>query len=110
MAVDAGADAVGFVFYENSPRCVTVEAAREICSKLPESVEKIGVFVNESSSRLSTIADAVGLTAVQLHGDEYRETGGAFARSQGISLHTRGAGNREGREHPSSPIGLGPSR
>src|SRR5271163_1428110 len=45
-AVEAGADAVGFVFYVKSPRNVTVEAAREIVEKLPESVEKIGVFVN----------------------------------------------------------------
>ena len=44
-AADAGADAVGFVFYEKSPRCVTVETAKEIVGKLPKSVEKIGVFV-----------------------------------------------------------------
>ena len=45
VAVEAGADAVGFVFYEKSPRCVTVETVREIVEKLPESVEKVGVFV-----------------------------------------------------------------
>src|SRR5579862_3148036 len=64
--------AVGFVFYEKSPRCVSVETAREIVEKLPESVEKIGVFVNESPRRVSEMADEAGLTAVQLHGDEYR--------------------------------------
>jgi phosphoribosylanthranilate isomerase len=47
VAVDAGADAVGFVFYEKSPRCVSVEKAREIVAKLPESVEKVGVFVDK---------------------------------------------------------------
>jgi phosphoribosylanthranilate isomerase len=72
LAVDAGADAVGFVFYEKSPRCVTVERAREICEKLPGSVEKVGVFVNEAPERVSEIADGAGLTAVQLHGDEYK--------------------------------------
>lgn len=72
VAVDAGADAVGFVFYEKSPRCVTVETAREICEKLPESVEKVGVFVNESPERVSGVADDARLTAVQLHGDEYK--------------------------------------
>jgi len=72
VAVDAGADAVGFVFYEKSPRCVTVETAREICEKLPESVEKVGVFVNESPKRVSEIADRTRLTAVQFHGDEYK--------------------------------------
>jgi len=42
--VDAGADAVGFVFYEKSPRNITVEAAREIVEKLPGSIEKGGVL------------------------------------------------------------------
>ncbi len=70
-AVDAGADAVGFVFYEKSPRNISVEAAREICERLPESVEKVGVFVNETPARVSVIADEVGLTAVQFHGDEH---------------------------------------
>ncbi len=51
IAVDAGADAVGFVFYEKSPRNISVEAAREIVEKLPESVEKVGVFVNLERSR-----------------------------------------------------------
>lgn len=73
VAVDAGADAVGFVFYEKSPRCVTVETAREIVEKLPESVEKVGVFVNESPERVSAMADGAGLTAVQFHGDEYQK-------------------------------------
>jgi phosphoribosylanthranilate isomerase len=71
VAVDAGADAVGFVFYEKSPRNISVEAAREICSKLPGGVEKVGVFVNESPARVSAVADEVGLTAVQFHGDEH---------------------------------------
>ena len=72
VAVEAGADAVGFVFHEKSPRFVSVETAREICSKLPESVEKIGVFVNEKPKFVSATSDRAGLTAVQLHGDEYR--------------------------------------
>ena len=72
VAVDAGADAVGFVFYEKSPRYVTVETAREIVQKLPKEVEKIGVFVNEAWQRVSEIANDSGLTAVQLHGDEYK--------------------------------------
>ncbi len=72
VAVDAGADAVGFVFYEKSPRYVTVDRAREIVEKLPESVEKVGVFVNESPKRVSALADGARLTAIQLHGDEYK--------------------------------------
>jgi phosphoribosylanthranilate isomerase len=66
VAVDAGADAVGFVFYEKSPRCVTVETAREICSKLPENVEKIGVFVGADEDPLSVLLQA-GLTGTQCY-------------------------------------------
>ena len=62
-AVDAGADAVGFVFYEKSPRFMTVERVREICEKLPESVEKVGVFVGSSQS--VEMALAAGVDAMQ---------------------------------------------
>lgn len=55
VAVEAGADAVGFVFYEKSPRCVSVEAAREIVAKLPESVETIGVFVEPDADPLDVL-------------------------------------------------------
>jgi phosphoribosylanthranilate isomerase len=69
VAVDAGADAVGFVFYDKSPRCVTVETAREIVAKLPKEVEKVGVFVNETEGALGSLADRTGVTAIQMHGD-----------------------------------------
>jgi phosphoribosylanthranilate isomerase len=69
VAVDAGADAVGFVFYEKSPRCVTVERAREICEKLPVSIERIGVFVNEQEDLIRSFIDQAGITGVQMHGD-----------------------------------------
>jgi phosphoribosylanthranilate isomerase len=72
VAVDAGADAVGFVFYEKSPRFVTVETARAMVAQLPENIERVGVFVNQTPERVSEISDEAGLTAVQLHGDEYR--------------------------------------
>jgi phosphoribosylanthranilate isomerase len=66
-AVEAGADAVGFVFYEKSPRCVSVEAAREIVGKLPESVEKVGVFVNGDSVEPWKIVVEAGLTGWQTY-------------------------------------------
>ena len=69
VAVDAGADAVGFVLYEKSPRCVTVETAREILGKLPQKVEKVGVFVNEEEDSICSAVDALGITVVQMHGD-----------------------------------------
>ena len=69
-AVEAGADAVGFVFYDKSPRNISVEAAREIVEKLPGGVEKVGVFVNEHEDSICAIADGAGLTAFQMHGDD----------------------------------------
>ena len=65
-AVDAGADALGFVFYEKSPRNISVEAAREIVQQLPEEVEKVGVFVDQPAQQLADISDRVGLNAVQV--------------------------------------------
>ncbi len=69
MSVEAGADALGFVFYKNSPRHVTPEVAREIVAKLPEEIEKVGVFVNESFEFMEDTAERCGLTAIQLHPD-----------------------------------------
>ncbi len=76
LAVEAGANALGFVFAP-SPRQITPEQAREIIAQLPATVDKVGVFVNESAERIRDLAKAVGLTAVQLHGDEDVE----FARA-----------------------------
>jgi len=67
VAVDAGADAVGFVFYEKSPRCVSVEEARKIVEKLPAAVEKVGVFAGESLARIVEVGDLVNLDALQVY-------------------------------------------
>ena len=69
-AVDAGADALGFNFYPRSPRYISPTNAREIIDQLPDSVMKVGVFVNEKLQSLLTIATEANLSAVQLHGDE----------------------------------------
>jgi len=74
VAVEAGADAVGFVFHEKSPRCVSVETAREIVEKLPEKVEKVGVFVDADCEQIRTIVADAKLTAVQLHGGHSGES------------------------------------
>ena len=66
LAVDAGADAVGFVFAP-SPRRVTVEQVSAIVPHLPAAVEKIGVFVDASLDEIVTAFQACGLTGVQLH-------------------------------------------
>jgi phosphoribosylanthranilate isomerase len=69
VAVDAGADAVGFVFYEKSPRSISVEAAREIVKKLPEGVEKVGVFVGETAETVLEISEKAELTIAQTYPD-----------------------------------------
>jgi phosphoribosylanthranilate isomerase len=68
-AVDAGADALGFVFYEKSPRYVDPERAQRIVRELPGIIEKVGVFVNQTEESICATADKAGLTAIQLHGD-----------------------------------------
>jgi phosphoribosylanthranilate isomerase len=69
IAVDAGADAVGFVFYEKSPRNMEPKRVRQIVSQLPNGIEKVGVLVNETEDHICAIADDAGLTAIQMHGD-----------------------------------------
>lgn len=69
-AVEAGADALGFVFWPGSPRGVTAEQAARIVRDLPVSVTSVGVFVNERPDKIRRIVAAVRLRAVQLHGDE----------------------------------------
>ncbi|MGB8011133.1 MAG: phosphoribosylanthranilate isomerase [Terriglobales bacterium] len=69
-SADAGANALGFVFAPESPRHITVDAARSIAAKLPRSIEKVGVFVNRAVEEVCDAAKEVGLTAVQLSGDE----------------------------------------
>jgi phosphoribosylanthranilate isomerase len=66
-AVEAGADAVGFVFYEKSPRNISVEAARNIVEKLSSDIEKVGVFAGESVERAEEIVSRVGLDALQVY-------------------------------------------
>ena len=70
LAVEAGADALGFVFWEGSPRRVTPQAAGRIVAALPEKVEKVGVFVDEDIERVWQVVEEAGLTAVQFHGHE----------------------------------------
>jgi len=67
MAVEAGADALGFVFHPNSPRYVDPAGAHRIIDELPRQIEKIGVFVDEVPQALAGIAPRIGLTGLQLH-------------------------------------------
>ncbi|MCE3221981.1 MAG: trpF [Nitrospira sp.] len=70
VAVEAGADAVGFVFHKQSPRCAEAAVVRAIVKTLPPFVLPIGVFVNEDSKVVRDVMDGCGLVLAQLHGDE----------------------------------------
>ena len=70
LACELGAWAVGMIFYEGSARRCSLASAREICHALRRRVELCGVFVNAPLDDIARAADELGLTLVQLHGDE----------------------------------------
>lgn len=81
-AVDAGADALGFMFYAPSPRCVTHERASEIIRELPPFVAKVGVFVNPTENEVRQAVTECALDTLQFHGEESPE----FCRRFGLKV------------------------
>ena len=83
----AGADALGFVFYEKSSRFVTPQKAAAIIRDLPPFVQTVGLFVNEEADQVNWSADFCGLDVVQLHGEEdpeyWSESTGGLSRPSG---------------------------
>lgn len=73
VAAEAGADAIGLVFYDKSPRAVDVRQARAILAALPPFVTSVGLFVNASRCFIGEVLDAVPLDVLQFHGDETPE-------------------------------------
>jgi len=71
-SVAAGADALGFIFAPSARRILPAQA-REISAQLPENIERVGVFANESAEHIRAITEQAALTAVQLHGEETPE-------------------------------------
>src|SRR6185436_14415475 len=69
-AVEAGAHAIGFIFWPDSPRFIDPFKARAIRAALPPFVTAVGVFVNQPAGYVNGVASLVRLGAVQLHGDE----------------------------------------
>jgi phosphoribosylanthranilate isomerase len=69
-AVDAGAHALGFIFFHGSPRYIAPEKAAEIIPALPPFISSVGVFVDDTHNNIARIVEMTGLTAVQLHGNE----------------------------------------
>jgi phosphoribosylanthranilate isomerase len=80
LALAAGADAVGFVFWRMSPRKVAKERAAAIAQALPEAVLRVGVFVDAPREEMARVADFVGLDLLQLHGEETPESLAALPR------------------------------
>jgi phosphoribosylanthranilate isomerase len=70
LAVQFGADMLGFNFYEKSPRYIATDAARNIIEKIGNKALPVGVFVNEENGRLNRITRDSDVKAVQFHGDE----------------------------------------
>jgi phosphoribosylanthranilate isomerase len=70
MAADLGADALGFIFVPSSPRYIPPEKAAAITAHLPESLVRVGVFVNAGRREILETVEKAGVNCLQLHGDE----------------------------------------
>jgi len=79
-AIDAGANLLGFNFYEKSPRHITEAEAAKIRPRLPKKVEAVGIFVNASPAEVTALRKSLKLDAVQLHGDETPDSVAQIAR------------------------------
>lgn len=73
-AVACGADALGFVFYKESPRYITPKDAKEIIEKLPPFVERVGLFVNVDTEHINTVCKDIGISLAQIHFDVDEES------------------------------------
>jgi len=73
MAVEAGADALGFIFVAGTPRYIDPDAAREIVKDLPPLVSPVGVFADHPIEEIERVIDRCGFRTVQLHGSEAPE-------------------------------------
>jgi phosphoribosylanthranilate isomerase len=80
LAAEAGADAIGLVFYPPSPRCLSAEAARAVADAVPPYVSTVALFVNEDAAAIERILDAVPIDLLQFHGDETPEFCAGFGR------------------------------
>ena len=79
-SVAAGADAIGFVFYPQSPRYLSPRRAAELARRVPPFIDVVGLFVNEAPESLLAVCDAVPVNLLQFHGDEDAAFCRRFAR------------------------------
>jgi phosphoribosylanthranilate isomerase len=88
-AADAGADAIGLVFWGGTPRVVAVGRAREIADALPPFVTKVGLFVDPAPSDVRAVMDAVALDVLQFHGTETPGLCRGFGRPYLKAIHMK---------------------
>lgn len=86
LALDLGADEIGFNFYARSSRYLAPEAAKVIVEGLPGGVATVGVFVNMSIRGVLDVSKTVGLSSIQLHGDEDHEFVRSIRQQAGIRI------------------------
>ena len=79
-AVELGTDAIGLVFFEQSPRCVTIDDARVIVEEIPPFVTVVGLFVNPSPKQVAAVLHRVKLDLLQFHGDEIPSECSAYGK------------------------------
>ncbi|WP_150913354.1 phosphoribosylanthranilate isomerase [Marinobacter halotolerans] len=94
-AANAGADAVGFVFYEPSPRSVSIETAAELIRSLPAFVTATGLFVNPERGYVEEVLSKVPLDLLQFHGDETPEFCQSFPARWIKAVRVRNRGDIE---------------
>ena len=94
-AAQAGADAIGLVFYAKSPRAVSGQQAREGIGAVPPFVTTVGLFVNASRCELNEILEAVPLDLLQFHGDETPEACDGYHRPWIKALRVRAGDDLE---------------
>jgi len=100
-AVEAGADALGFIFYEKSPRRLTIPAAAKISKQLPPFLLRVGVFVNAPEELVTRAIGECGLGLLQFHGDEPPEFCTRFGLMSMKAFRIRDAGSLQ--EMPKYP-------
>ena len=123
QAAKLGADAIGLVFYEPSPRHVDIKQACAVVDALPPFVTSVGLFVNASAEEIRAVLDQVNLDLLQFHGDESPEFCASFDRpwikairmAKGVDLHAEAERYSQSwgllldAYHPGLPGGTGES-
>jgi len=80
VAIEAGADAIGLVFYENSPRYVTINIAKQITNNIPPFINCVGLFVDAAEGYIHEVLNQVAIDTLQFHGQEAEQTCALYNR------------------------------